>query len=225
MTEPVLHFSEPCDKIAAALAIAQANMGDVKKNAQNPHFKSKYADLGAVLDAVWPALEKADITLLQPPAGRLEGEDYYVVIETVLLHKSGQRAWWSFMLPTSKHDPQGAGSAVTYARRYSVQSFFGLVPEDDDGNAASRTRPQNAAPAAAPPPARMSVVDQARFNVFTGALPEAEIEACIKRTQEHYRHEPTGQVADLYAGDEARDAFRMLEKKRKEFAGVDGAAK
>lgn len=227
MSEPVLQFSDPCDKIAAALKVAQDNLGDVKKNATNPHFKSKYADLGAVLDAVWPALEKAGIALLQPPAGRIASDnEYYVVVETVLLHTSGQRCWSQLTLPVSKSDPQGAGSAITYGRRYAVQSFFGLTAEDDDGNAASRRpAPPAAAPRPQPAPAQIGapIGDdvRAKFMALYGSMPPAEFEATIKEVQAHYKQPPTGQVADLHEGGESRDAYKFLSRKAKEFANVE----
>jgi hypothetical protein len=218
----VLHFSEQLDQIIPALAILQENMEDVKKNATNPHFKSKYADLGAVLDAVWPALAKAKLVLLQPPAGSIESDgDYYVVIETWFVHASGQFARWEFKLPTTKDDPQGAGSAITYGRRYSLQSFLGIAPEDDDGNAASRQRTQSAArndpPQSAVPPGKIPPSKMAHFAILEGKMPAEEFAAAIAAVQKHFRHPETGKVSDLYEGDEARDAYARIKRLAEQF--------
>lgn len=123
--------------IAAALVKAQRAFGPALKDKNNPHFKSKYADLGACIDAVIDALNSNGISLLQQTREDATG----VTVETVLLHESGE-SWASGPLhvPAAKQDPQGYGSALTYARRYSLMAACGIAPEDDDGNAASQPR-------------------------------------------------------------------------------------
>ena len=125
--------------IATALAKAQANMGKALKQANNPHFRSKYADLGNVMDACLPALNEAGIALIQPT-----GEDEHGrYVETILIHgESGEILTCRVPLIVSKNDMQGYGSAVTYARRYGLMAMAGIAPEDDDGHAASKAPPK-----------------------------------------------------------------------------------
>ena len=123
--------------IAAALAAAQAEMGKALKQANNPHFRSKYADLGAVMDACLPALNKNGIALIQPTVDG-DGGRY---VKTVLLHASGETLECRVPLIVQKNDMQGYGSAVTYARRYGLMCMAGIAPEDDDGNAAAKAAP------------------------------------------------------------------------------------
>jgi hypothetical protein len=145
----VITFSEPRDQIVAGLFLCDKNLGDLKKNATNPHFKSKYADLGATCDAIQTGLDAGKLLVVQAP---LAGPDGTVGVETMLLHESGQ--WMRpdpLFLPLAKVDPQGAGSAITYARRYALAAVFNLAPEDDDANLAS-TRARTKAPRAAVTP-------------------------------------------------------------------------
>jgi len=125
--------------IATALAKAQANMGKALKQANNPHFRIKYADLGNVMDACLPALNEAGIALIQPT-----GEDEHGrYVETILIHgESGESLTCRVPLIVSKNDMQGYGSAVTYARRYGLMAMAGIAPEDDDGNAAAKAPPK-----------------------------------------------------------------------------------
>lgn len=126
--------------IAAALAAAQAQMGKALKSANNPHFKSKYADLSSVVDACLPALNANGIAVVQPTTDDENGHRY---VETVLIHgDSGQDLRCRVPLIVAKNDMQGYGSAVTYARRYGLMSMAGIAPEDDDGNAAAAAAPK-----------------------------------------------------------------------------------
>lgn len=129
--------------IAAALVKAQRAFQPALKDKTNPAFRSKYADLGACIEAVQDALNAAGIAMLQQTREDTTG----VTVETIFLHESGEQ-WASGPLhvPASKQDPQGYGSALTYARRYSLMAACGIAPEDDDGNAASK-RPPAAEPA------------------------------------------------------------------------------
>lgn len=123
--------------IAAALVRAQRAFGPALKDKTNPAFRSKYADLGACIDAVMDALNDAGIALIQ----RQHPHDGGVCIETVFLHESGEQISAGMLtVPAAKQDPQGYGSALTYARRYSLMAACGIAPEDDDGNAASKPR-------------------------------------------------------------------------------------
>lgn len=125
--------------IAAALAAAQQEMGKALKDSTNPHFRSKYADLGNVMDACMPALNKHGISVFQP-VGRDEHGTY---VDTVLLHTSGERLECRVPLILGKNDMQGFGSAQTYARRYGLMTMAGIAPEDDDGNAAAASAKAN----------------------------------------------------------------------------------
>lgn len=128
------------EKIAPAFIKAKKEFGPALKDRTNPAFKSKYADLGACLDAVDDALLANGIALMQETFMDETG----VTVETVFIHESGETMRGGRLhVPASKQDPQGYGSALTYARRYSLQAACGIAPEDDDGNAAS---PQKSAP-------------------------------------------------------------------------------
>jgi hypothetical protein len=119
--------------LAKAMAKAQGDLGPVLKDKTNPAFKSKYADLGAVLEAILPALNRAGLSLIQSPSydGSLVG------VTSVLLHESGEWMEATLHMRPVKMDPQGIGSCITYARRYAALAIAGAAPEDDDANAAS----------------------------------------------------------------------------------------
>jgi len=122
-------------QIATALVKAQKAFGPALKTATNPHFRSRYADLAACVEAVMDGLNNNGIALVQ----QLTESDTGVIVETVFIHESGETLnCGKLHVPAVKHDPQGYGSALTYARRYSLMAACGIAPEDDDGNAASR---------------------------------------------------------------------------------------
>lgn len=144
------------NELGMALAKAQGEIEAAKKDANNPFFKSKYADLASVWDACREALSSNGLSIIQMPRSH---EDT-VYVETILLHESGQRLQDTLALkiPRSPRKdrqgnflkdeqgklildditPQMVGSAITYARRYALAAFVGIAPEDDDGNSASR---------------------------------------------------------------------------------------
>lgn len=123
------------DKIAPAFIKAKMAFGPVLKGKTNPAFKSKYANLEACLDAVDDACLSNGIALYQETFDDATG----VTVETVFLHESGESLRCGKLhVPASKQDPQGYGSALTYARRYSLLAACGIAAEDDDGNAASQ---------------------------------------------------------------------------------------
>jgi len=129
------------DKIASALVKAQKAFGPALKTHTNPAFKSRYADLGACIEAVIDALNGAGIALIQ----KQHPNDGGVTVETIFVHESGEMLSAGMLsVPAVKQDPQGYGSALTYARRYSLMAACGIAPEDDDGNAASKPRQQQA---------------------------------------------------------------------------------
>lgn len=129
-------------KIASALVKAQKGFGAALKTSSNPHFKSRYADLAACVEAVIDSLNDNGIALIQ----QTHECDNGVIVETTFIHESGEVfSAGKLHVPASKHDAQGYGSALTYARRYSLMAAAGIAPEDDDGNAAT------ARPPASPP--------------------------------------------------------------------------
>jgi hypothetical protein len=122
------------DQLMAAMNRAQLAMVPAKKDATNPFFHSKYADL----PAVWDALHSFRVEGIVATQSPMEGPDGYIVLETQLTHTSGQWMRSRLKMRVGKDDPQGYGSAITYARRYALGAMTGLVTEeDDDGNAAS----------------------------------------------------------------------------------------
>ena len=122
-------------EIITALLKAQSEMGNAKKDANNPFFKSKYADLNSVREAIMPHLIENKILVLQPMV-TIDGSEY---VKTVLLHESGESIEsLTKILCKSQNDPQAYGSGVTYARRYGLQSLLSIGADDDDGNAASK---------------------------------------------------------------------------------------
>jgi hypothetical protein len=122
-------------QIASALVKAQRAFGPALKTSTNPHFRSRYADLSACVEAVIDALNENGIFLLQKNYDCNDG----IMCETVFVHESGEMLECGIVhFPAVKQDPQGYASALTYARRYSLMSACGIAPEDDDGNAGSR---------------------------------------------------------------------------------------
>ena len=131
-------------KIATALVKAQKEFGPALKSSSNPHFRSKYADLAACVEAVIEGLNNNGIALTQ----RVSPCENGVIVETVFIHESGEIInCGQLHVPATKQDAQGYGSALTYARRYSLMAACGIAPEDDDGNAASKRPTAPAAPA------------------------------------------------------------------------------
>lgn len=155
-----MQTSNSISKLAAALVKAQSEMKNPDFDAQNPHFKSKYASLVSVRKAVLPVLNKHGLALAQYP----KTEDTRAGCVNVLMHESGEYQIEESLLPLDKMNAHGAGSCITYARRYSLQSIAGVVAdEDDDANAAVHA-PKNSAKAVTEdafkslPPAKQDVV-------------------------------------------------------------------
>ena len=154
--ELTFRTSESTAKLDAALVLVQSEVEVAEKDKENPHFRSRYADLASIWKACRPALVKHGVNVTQWPA---HGDDNRLHLVTRVAH-AGEWMLCHFSMPVTKQDPQGYGSAITYAKRYCLASVIGVVSdEDDDGNAASQTRNQSTgqrhAPArpSAPPPA------------------------------------------------------------------------
>lgn len=127
---------EETKTIHQAFVDAQKGFGKALKTSTNPHFRSKYADLGACIEAVIDSLHEQGLALIQMPK---PSEDGFVTIVTELLYTTGERLYFGELtIPVTKRDAQGYGSAITYCRRYSLMSAMGIAPEDDDGNVASQ---------------------------------------------------------------------------------------
>lgn len=131
-------WSDTRSELAKAMCKAQAALAPVLKDKTNPAFRSKYADLGAVLEAILPAFNANGLSLVQAPSN----DGTLVGVTTFLLHDSGEWLETTLRMRPVKPDPQGVGSAITYARRYAALAVAGAAPEDDDGNAASAAQPK-----------------------------------------------------------------------------------
>lgn len=128
-----LETSGALDKFAPAYVAFQGEVENASKNSSNPHFKSRYADLAEVLNTVTPVLSKHGLAILQSPGEFLDGKFH---VTTRLLHASGQWVEGTMSCPGQKADPQGAGSATTYMRRYAAAAMCGIAQEDDDAEGA-----------------------------------------------------------------------------------------
>lgn len=130
--------STQVDKIILALIGIQSDLKPVVKNAENPYFKSKYATLEAVWQEVLPLLQKYNCCVVQCGGS----EDGNPVLFSTLFHSSGQFVRGSYPLASavSNSNPQAIGSAVSYARRYSLCALLGVVTEDDDANGAAQSQ-------------------------------------------------------------------------------------
>ena len=128
-----MNQSDNINELALALAKAQGEMDNAKKDCNNPFFKSKYADLTSVWAACREPLTKHGLAVTQTMAD----QDGKLILITMLLHASGQ--WIKSCLPiiAQKPDAQALGAAITYMRRFSLSAMVGICPEDDDGNIAS----------------------------------------------------------------------------------------
>lgn len=133
-----MNKSDSIAAISQAIAKAQNEVENAAKNAKNPHFKSKYADLAELLNTVRPVFSSHGLAIVQMPSF----VDGIASVETMISHSSGE--WISSICssPVGKQDAQGVGSAITYLRRYSLAAMCGIAQEDDDGNSAVGHAPQ-----------------------------------------------------------------------------------
>jgi hypothetical protein len=193
------------ETLASSMAAAFAEIEAATKSATNPHFKSKYADLGAVIDAVKPALIAHGLFFTQHPEPSEDG----VIVETVLHHAGGESlSLGKLYVPANKRDAQGFGSAMTYARRYGLQTGFGVPTEDDDGNAAVRS----AAPSSsAPIPAKIADGDRDLIQTLAPAAGKTVQGIC-----EAYK---IGSLAELTEA-QAKKLIERLQSEAKEPANA-----
>ena len=133
-----MNTSELINELAEALGKAQSQMTGAKKASANPFFKSKYSDLSQVMEAISKPFADNDLCFVQGA----EADELRVAVSTRIIHKSGQWIESTTILPPTKPDAQGWGSAITYAKRYGLQALAGVPSVDDDGNAAvNHTKP------------------------------------------------------------------------------------
>jgi hypothetical protein len=204
-----LRMSPTIGKLADALAKAQAEMEGAAKDATNPHFRSKYADLASIRDACRP-LAKYGLAHLQPT--RADGP--HVTVTTLLIHSSGEWISEDLTLTAGSNTPQAVGSAITYGRRYGLAAMVGIAPEDDDGEAAE---PRNAAPAIdatrltpkAPPKPPKSTAPVKFDSWWAGLALVAEdgIDALLEAWQK------SGRDLKEYAHAKHRDEFDALKER------------
>lgn len=129
-----MNSSPSVKELATALAIVQGQLTFAKKDSKNPFFKSNYADLESVWEACRSLLSDNGLAIMQFPGDYVDGN---MTLTTVMTHSSGEWVAQNMSLPVSKPDAQGAGSAITYMRRYALAAIVGVVQADDDGNSAS----------------------------------------------------------------------------------------
>jgi hypothetical protein len=187
-----MNSSASVKELATALAIVQGQLTFAKKDSKNPFFKSNYADLESVWDACRDLLSTNGLAIMQFPGDYVDGN---MTLTTVMTHSSGEWVAQNMSLPVSKPDAQGAGSAITYMRRYALAAIVGVVQADDDGNSAS---------------------EKAEKPVAATAQQIASINALIEQTQSDeakllaYFKKPSVSLLDR---NQAINAIALLEKK------------
>lgn len=127
-----MNTSDTIAKIAKALSVAQSQMTGAVKDSKNPFFKSDYSDLASVMKAVSKPFADNELCFIQSPGF----SDGLITVTTRIIHSSGEWLEGTTCLPPTKNDAQGYGSAITYAKRYGLQSMAGVPSVDDDGQAA-----------------------------------------------------------------------------------------
>ena len=148
--------SETTAQVYAALIAAQAEMPAIHRDRENSHFRNRYATLDAIVDAVRPVLARHGLAVVSgvtAPHTSEAGTLLAIGVATRLVHTSGEWIESAVVLPIAKNDPQGAGSAVTYGRRYSLSALLSLATDDDDDGESAVGRDRPAATTSAPAPA------------------------------------------------------------------------
>ncbi len=150
----MIQTSEEIAEIAAAIAKAQLELENVERSGTNPHFRSRYAQLGAVLAEARAKFAQHNVAIVQ---AAINGEGSNIGVVTRLAHASGQWIESTLYVAPTKFDAQGAGSVISYLRRYALMAMVGLAPDDDDAEAAvgrpqARAETHGATRAAAAPP-------------------------------------------------------------------------
>lgn len=171
-----MNKSESIKSIAEALALFNAEVRNVGKDRTNPHFKNEYATLDALIEETKPLLSAQGLSIMQFPSE----DDGQVAVTTLLLHKSGE---WMESPPLKmrpvKNDPQGAGSVITYLRRYSYAAVLSLaLGDDDDGNASTgRAAPPATPPARTPSVGNSDLISEGQAKMIRAKTIEAGYKA------------------------------------------------
>ncbi len=166
-----MKHSESFAKLAGALVKVQGQLESVTKDRTNPHFKNRYATLDAITDYVRPILATHGLAVVQganEPILTSGGMVAALDVVTMLIHESGEWLSTSVSVPVDKSNAQGAGSAVTYGRRYGLAAMLAVTTdEDDDGNNASKkaapAKPAESRSQRVPPPGPVSAPDPEDF--------------------------------------------------------------
>jgi len=212
--ETIMKHSNELKQLAGALSKAQSEMSGAKKSAKNPFFKSNYANLEEVINCIKDPFANHGLSFLQFPVSA----DGFAGVETTIMHESGEWVSNEFMLKCAKNDPQGMGSAITYARRYGLQSAVGLPSEDDDGNAATkRSQPaQQAKPTpiqAAPSLPAINTVDVTIIDYAkAGALHTVTLAAGGKTIEAKTSDNEIGGLAEFNKGKTASAGLQQTAK-------------
>lgn len=201
-----MRTSEATDKIYPALIKSQKAMGKLAKDAENPFFKSKYASLENVLDVVKPVFLDHGIAIVQGSGAN--GEKGINVI-TRLVHESGQWIETDFPIPLAKLDPQAAGSASSYGRRYGLKAMASLAEEDDDAQSASEEDPRHDRTDASLKPIAANQIKEVN-DLFEQLKADAEaIEATCLKFSGNRTHNTEGLMKP--------EATRLIRKLREKF--------
>ncbi|HEY0657260.1 MAG TPA: ERF family protein [Pyrinomonadaceae bacterium] len=164
-----MNKSDSIGALAKALSQVQQKLKPAIKDAANPFFKSRYADLNSVWDSCRALLAENGLSVAQVNQASVDG----VIIETVLMHESGEWLSGEVFLPLAKHDPQRVGSAMTYGRRYGLSAIIGIVSDDDDdGNAASQPKAVNKPYSGKPTDMPPTLTIEARIGNAVNAITE-----------------------------------------------------
>jgi hypothetical protein len=192
-----MNSSPEIKDLAAALSAAQGEIEGALRGNINPYFRSKYADLSSVWQAIRAPFAKHGLSIVQG----LSSTDSGISCETVLLHASGQWVSSTLTIPADKLNAHGYGSAATYARRFALMGMTGIAPVDDDGNAAAGvTAPQEAQQ---PNPWTSDMMQKANYAATTGEYPEfwkaqsAEFRAAAIHTKEHAANKTKNELAKV----------------------------
>lgn len=192
------------NELAKALVEVQKEMEPAKKNANNPFFKSKYAELSEVLPQALSILNKHGLTIMQ----MTDFEDGFDILKTIIMHSSGQMVEGKMRLHLIKNDPQAHGSAITYARRYALMAAIGMVAdEDDDGNKASEVGARKFNK-----PALEGKPTEKQINLIRGLCQRLGYE----------KGKTSARLASLTTKEQASEAIEILNEKIAEMEAKEG---
>lgn len=195
--------SETIAELSKALASAQNQMTHAIKDATNPHFKSKYADLAAIVESIRGPLGKNGLSYSQLCDFTESGG---LIVETILMHSSGEWIGGKLFMPVPQQTPQGIGSAITYAKRYSLAAIVGIASDDDDGEAAmgrggNKPTPTNPAYENDSFEAEPVKASKQELTDLSNALKEYGYDAVPARENFVRKHAAGKKPADLTSGD------------------------